>query len=118
MARHPAVAECAVIGVPDALKGQLPLALVVCKEGVEIDPDTLRAELAVRVREELGALACFQHVQIVRRLPKTRSGKILRAVLRKMAAGEPYAPPATIDDPAILEELAVALRGDGAAAAP
>jgi propionyl-CoA synthetase len=112
------VAECAVIGVPDTLKGQLPLALVVCKEGVEIDPDTLRAELVARVREELGALACFQLVQVVRRLPKTRSGKILRAVLRKMAAGEPCAPPATIDDPAILQELAPALRGALATAAP
>ena len=118
VARHPAVAECAVIGVPDDLKGQLPLALVVCKEGVAIDPAALQAELVARVREELGALACFQQVRMVRRLPKTRSGKILRAVLRKIAAGEPYAPPATIDDPAILEELAGVLRGELSAEAP
>lgn len=110
VARHPAVAECAVIGVPDALKGELPLALVVCKEGANLLPEQLRAELVGMVRESVGALACFQQVVPVRRLPKTRSGKILRAVLRKIAAGEPFAPPPTIDDPAILEELGPLLR--------
>ena len=110
VARHPAVAECAVIGIHDELKGQLPLALVVLKDGCASEPAVLQAELVAEVRERIGALACFQQVVVVRRLPKTRSGKILRAVLRKIAAGEPHEPPATIDDPAILGEIAALLR--------
>lgn len=110
VARHPAVAECAVIGVPDDLKGELPLALVVYKDGANWSLEQLRAELATLVRESVGALACFHQVVPVRRLPKTRSGKILRAVLRKIAAGEACNVPTTIDDPAILDEIGPLLR--------
>ncbi|WP_443192472.1 propionyl-CoA synthetase [Pseudomonas indica] len=110
VARHPAVAECAVIGVYDELKGQVPLGLVVLKDGAGIAADRLQSELVATVREQIGALACFQKVAVVKRLPKTRSGKILRAVLRKIADGEAYSVPPTIDDPAILDEIAGVLR--------
>jgi propionyl-CoA synthetase len=110
VARHPQVAECAVIGVHDDLKGQVPLALVVLKDNAEASPEALRRELVASVRENIGALACFNRVEVVKRLPKTRSGKILRAVLRKIADGEPYSVPATIDDPLILEEIAGVLQ--------
>jgi propionyl-CoA synthetase len=102
---HPAVAECAVIGIPDALKGELPLGLVVLKNGVQIDPQQLASELVAMVRKEIGALACFQQNLIVQRLPKTRSGKILRRIMRQIACGEAFVTPSTIDDPACLEEL-------------
>ncbi|GGD02562.1 propionyl-CoA synthetase [Halopseudomonas salina] len=102
---HPAVAECAVIGIPDELKGELPLGLVVLKNGVHIDPQQLAGELASMVRKEIGALACFQRSLIVQRLPKTRSGKILRRIMRQIASGEAFVTPSTIDDPACLEEL-------------
>ncbi|MFB4393555.1 MULTISPECIES: propionyl-CoA synthetase [unclassified Pseudomonas] len=105
VARHPAVAECAVIGVHDAIKGQVPLALVVVKDGEGIGEQQLQAELAANVREHIGALACFSRVRRVSRLPKTRSGKILRAVLRKIADGQAYVPPSTLDDPAVLVEI-------------
>lgn len=108
VARHPSVAECAVIGVPDELKGQLPLALVVLKDGA--DSVTLQAQIVANVREQIGALACLREVRVIKRLPKTRSGKILRAVLRKIAAGEDVVAPSTIDDPAILMEIAQALN--------
>ncbi|WP_213881598.1 AMP-binding protein [Pseudomonas sp. dw_358] len=107
VSHHPSVAECAVIGVPDALKGQVPLALVVLKDGA--DPGPLQAEVVAWVREQIGALACLREVRIVKRLPKTRSGKILRAVLRKIAAGEDVVAPSTIDDPVILTEIAQVL---------
>lgn len=109
VAGHPAVAECAVIGVHDDIKGQVPMALVVLKDGAVADQAGLQAELVAQVREQIGALACFQRVRVVKRLPKTRSGKILRAVLRKMANGEAFAPPSTIDDPAILGEIGAVL---------
>ncbi|EPJ49137.1 MAG: putative acetyl-coa synthetase [Osedax symbiont Rs1] len=102
---HTAVAECAVIGVHDSLKGQIPIGLVVLKAGVEIEIDQLQRELVADVRRQIGALACFKRVFVVQRLPKTRSGKILRAVLRKIAANETYQAPSTIDDPAILQEI-------------
>jgi propionyl-CoA synthetase len=107
--QHPAVAESAVIGVHDEIKGQVPLALVVFKDGVQQDKDEIRRELVALVRERIGALACFNRVVVVKRLPKTRSGKTLRAVLRKIADGEAYTIPATIDDPAILGEITQAL---------
>jgi propionyl-CoA synthetase len=107
--QHPAVAESAVIGVHDEIKGQVPLALVVLKDGVQQDQDEIRRELVALVRERIGALACFNRVVVVKRLPKTRSGKTLRAVLRKIADGEAYTIPATIDDPAILGEITQAL---------
>ncbi|MFK3798958.1 propionyl-CoA synthetase [Pseudomonas sp. NPDC088444] len=108
--QHPAVAESAVIGVHDDIKGQVPLALVVLKDGVEQGADVVSRELIAHMRERIGALACFNRVVVVKRLPKTRSGKTLRAVLRKIADGEAYTIPATIDDPLILEEIANALR--------
>jgi propionyl-CoA synthetase len=110
LAGHSDVAECAVIGVADALKGQMPLGLIVLKAGVERDPAELRAELVQRVRDQIGPVAAFKLVAIVKRLPKTRSGKILRGTMVKIADSEAYKMPATIDDPAILDEIAEALR--------
>ncbi|MDY6828661.1 MAG: propionyl-CoA synthetase [Pseudomonadota bacterium] len=110
VARHPAVAECAVVGVQDDLKGQLPLGLVVLKDGADIDPAQLQSELVQQVREAIGPIACFRTALVVERLPKTRSGKVLRNVLRKIADGEPHPPPPTIDDPAILEEIETVLE--------
>lgn len=105
LASHPDVAECAVIAVQDQLKGALPMGLVVMKSGVNKDEDTLRKELVGLVREQIGPVAAFKLVAVVGRLPKTRSGKILRAVMRKIADNETYQAPATIDDPTILEEI-------------
>ncbi|NIX95273.1 propionyl-CoA synthetase [Pseudomonas fulva] len=111
VARHPAVAECAVIGVHDDIKGQVPLALVVLKDGAGIVESQLLVDLVASVREEIGALACFNQVRLVKRLPKTRSGKILRAVLRKIADGQAYTPHSTVDDPAVLQEIEAVLSG-------
>jgi propionyl-CoA synthetase len=105
LAAHPAVAECAVIGVADSIKGEVPLGLVVLKAGVDRPPDILRAELVQRVRDEIGPVAAFKLVSVVKRLPKTRSGKILRGTMKKMADGTPWTLPPTIDDPAILAEI-------------
>ncbi|HAS8248054.1 TPA: propionyl-CoA synthetase [Vibrio vulnificus] len=102
---HPAVAECAVVGVHDELKGQLPLGFVVLKDGVKIDPTELEQELVSKVRNQIGAVACFKQALVVERLPKTRSGKILRRTIRQIADGEQYAVPSTIDDPTSLNEL-------------
>ncbi|QNE00885.1 propionyl-CoA synthetase [Vibrio vulnificus] len=102
---HPAVAECAVVGVHDELKGQLPLGFVVLKDGVKIDPTELEQELVSKVRNQIGAVACFKQALVVERLPKTRSGKILRRTIRQIADGEQYAVPSTIDDPSSLNEL-------------
>lgn len=105
VADHPAVAECAVIGIADADKGQVPMALLLLKDGVNIEADALQAELVQMVRDQVGAIANFKRAVVVQRLPKTRSGKILRKVMRKMVDGEPYTVPSTIDDPAIIDEL-------------
>jgi propionyl-CoA synthetase len=113
LAGHPDVAECAVIGVADALKGQLPLGLIVLKAGVEREPQEIAAELVRRVREQIGPVAAFKLVTVVKRLPKTRSGKILRGTMVKIADSEAYKMPATIDDPAILDEIAESLRALG-----
>ncbi|MFP4494586.1 MAG: propionyl-CoA synthetase [Halochromatium sp.] len=113
LAGHPDVAECAVIGVHDALKGQLPLGLVVLKAGVERGVAELNAELIQLVRDQIGPVAAFKLVAIVSRLPKTRSGKILRSTMVKIADNETWAMPATIDDPAILDEIAQSLREMG-----
>ncbi|HAS6187155.1 TPA: acetate--CoA ligase [Vibrio vulnificus] len=102
---HPAVAECAVVGVHDELKGQLPLGFVVLKDGVKINPTELEQELVGKVRNEIGAVACFKQALVVERLPKTRSGKILRRTIRQIADGEQYAVPSTIDDPTSLNEI-------------
>ncbi|WP_371234628.1 propionyl-CoA synthetase [Pseudomonas sp. QE6] len=117
LALHDAVAECAVLAVADNLKGHVPLGLVVLKDDARIAEDVLQRELVALVRERIGALACFQRAVVVKRLPKTRSGKILRAVLRKIADGEEYAPPSTIDDPSILGEIAERLGAAGLAKA-
>ncbi|WP_333670684.1 AMP-binding protein [Elioraea tepidiphila] len=105
LAAHPDVAECAVVGVKDALKGQAPLGLVVLKAGVVKDEKTLEAELVAMVRERIGPVAAFRTARVVPRLPKTRSGKVLRATIRKIADGQEYVMPPTIDDPASLEEI-------------
>ena len=109
LAGHPDVAECAVIGVADAVKGQVPLGLVVLKAGVLREPDALADELVVLVRERIGPVAAFRDARVVPRLPKTRSGKILRGSIRRIADGEPCPVPPTIEDPAALEDVARAL---------
>ncbi|MBD2721337.1 AMP-binding protein [Hymenobacter armeniacus] len=117
LAAHPAVAECAVLGIADALKGQIPVGLVVLKDGHMIGEETLEQELVAAVRARIGAVACFRQAVAVKRLPKTRSGKILRKTLRQLADGEAFALPATIDDPLILDEIRAGLmrRGIGLA---
>jgi propionyl-CoA synthetase len=110
LAAHPDVAECAVIGVDDALKGQLPLGFLVLNAGVgRPEPEIVR-EVVAMVRERIGPVAAFKTATIVERLPKTRSGKILRGTMRAIADGKDYKAPATIDDPAILPEIEAALN--------
>lgn len=111
IAGHPAVAECAVIGVADQLKGQLPRALVALKAGGDWDHDAVRAEIVQRVRERIGAVAALREVAIVGALPKTRSGKILRRSMRAIAEGRDEAVPSTIENPAVLDDLRGVLRG-------
>jgi propionyl-CoA synthetase len=105
LAAHPAVAECAVIGVADELKGQVPRGLVVLKAGVEVEPAALAAELVAMVRERIGAVAALREVDVVPALPKTRSGKILRRTMRGIADGRDEPVPSTIDDPGVLDAL-------------
>jgi propionyl-CoA synthetase len=107
---HADVAECAVIGVADDLKGQMPLGLLVLKAGVERAEQEIVAELVKRVREQIGPVAAFKQAKVIARLPKTRSGKILRGTMVKIANGEEWKMPATIDDPAILDEITEALQ--------
>jgi propionyl-CoA synthetase len=113
VATHKDVAECAVFGVEDGLKGQIPIGLAVLKTGIERDEAELQQELVKMIREEIGAIACFKQAVIVKRLPKTRSGKILRGTMRKIADGKEYSVPSTIDDPAILEEIKDAITRIG-----
>ncbi|MFM2041864.1 MAG: propionate--CoA ligase [Pseudomonadota bacterium] len=113
LAGHPDVAECAVIGVADDLKGQVPLGFLVLKAGVDKPHDQVVAEVVKRVRDEIGPVAAFKQAIVVDRLPKTRSGKILRGTMQKIADSEAWKMPATIDDPAILAEIGDALRGIG-----
>ncbi|MFN3238959.1 MAG: AMP-binding enzyme, partial [Pseudomonadales bacterium] len=113
VAAHPAVAECAVIGIADAEKGQVPIGLLILKDGVNQEADVLQQELVALVRQEIGAFANFKRAVVVQRLPKTRSGKILRKIMRAIADNEPYDPPATIDDPLILDEIKNALTTAG-----
>ena len=113
LAAHPAVAECAVLGLADALRGQVPAGLVVLKDGQAIGEGALEKELVAAVRARIGALACFRQVLVVQRLPKTRSGKILRKTLRQLADGEAFALPSTIDDPLILDEIRAELQRRG-----
>ena len=113
LAAHPDVAECAVIGVADPVKGQVPLGFVVLKSGVDTPLEEIRKDLVHMVRDRIGPVAFFKLATVVQRLPKTRSGKILRATMRAIADSEPYKVPATIDDPAILEEIGGALKDLG-----
>jgi len=110
LASHDTVAECAVIGVADSIKGQLPLGFVVLKAGVEQEHQDIVNELIMLVRNQIGPVAAFKLATVVKRLPKTRSGKILRGTMRKIADGENYNVPATIDDPVILDEITGALE--------
>ncbi|MBB2985209.1 acetate--CoA ligase [Terracoccus luteus] len=120
LAGHPAVAECAVIGVADDLKGQVPRALVVLKAGVDAatDGELIRAELVARVREEVGPVAALRRVDVVSALPKTRSGKILRRTMRELADGGSPTVPATIEDAGVLDALAPVLRDGAGAVSP
>jgi propionyl-CoA synthetase len=110
LASHAAVAECAVVGAADSLKGQTPIGLVVLKAGVNQPETEITNELVALVRERIGPVAAFKEARVVPRLPKTRSGKILRATIRRIADGETPAVPPTIEDPAALDEVAQALR--------
>jgi propionyl-CoA synthetase len=113
LATHPDVAECAVIGTDDQLKGQLPLGLFVLKAGVNRDAEDIKSELVKMVREEIGPIACLRETSPVERLPKTRSGKILRGTMRSIANGKEYRMPSTIDDPASLDEITGTLQEMG-----
>ncbi|TYP64583.1 propionyl-CoA synthetase [Stutzerimonas stutzeri] len=113
LSSHPAVAECAVIGVADPLKGQAPLGLLCLKKGVETEHAQVVAEVVRMVRDRIGPVAAFKTACVVDRLPKTRSGKILRATMAKIADGKTVKAPATIDDPAILDEIRRSLAGIG-----
>ena len=113
LAAHDDVAECAVMGVADQLKGQLPVGFLVLKAGVDRDGAEIVAEVVQMVRDQIGPVAVFKKAAIVGRLPKTRSGKVLRATMRKIADSEDYKVPATIEDPAVLDEIGQALRDIG-----
>ncbi len=113
VATHPQVAECAVFGTDDQLKGQKPLGLVVLKAGVDCDEEELKAELVQMVRNQIGAIACYRETAVVSRLPKTRSGKILRGTMRSIAGGKEYRMPSTIDDPTTLDEITEFLKKMG-----
>ena len=113
LAAHPDVAECAVIGVADALKGQVPLGFLVLKAGAQSAGGEVEREVVAMVRDRIGPVAAFKSAAVVKRLPKTRSGKILRGTMQKIADGLDYKLPATIDDPAILPEITEALKGLG-----
>jgi propionyl-CoA synthetase len=110
LAAHPAVAECAVIGVADQLKGQVPQGLVVKKSGADIDDDRLVQELVHSIREQIGPVAALRHVFVVAALPKTRSGKILRKAMREIADGAEVRVPSTIEDASVLDDIGSALR--------
>jgi len=113
LAAHRDIAECAVVGVADEIKGEVPVGFVVTKAGVSRSDGEIARELVERVRAEIGPVAAFKTALVVKRLPKTRSGKILRGTVKRIADGQEYTLPATIDDPAILGEIADALRGAG-----
>jgi propionyl-CoA synthetase len=113
LAAHPAVAECAVLGIKDALKGEVPCGFIVLKSGVNRPPAEIERECIALIREKIGPVAAFKLAITVARLPKTRSGKILRGTIKKIADGESWSMPATIDDPAILDEIKGALLEKG-----
>ena len=111
LAAHPDVAECAVLGIKDELKGEVPCGFIVLKAGVNRPPEEIEKEIVALVREKIGPVAAFKLAITVARLPKTRSGKILRGTIKKIADGDQWTMPATIDDPAILDEITGALKG-------
>jgi propionyl-CoA synthetase len=113
LADHPDVAECAVLGVDDQLKGQVPVGFLVLNAGVERGHAEIIKEAVQMVRERIGPVASFKTATVVKRLPKTRSGKILRGTIQKIADNKDYKVPATIDDPTILGEMEEALTGIG-----
>ena len=115
IAAHPAVAECAVIGVSDAIKGERPCGFAVLKTGVTTSPEEIESELVSLVRDKIGPVAAFRTAITVPRLPKTRSGKILRGTMRKIADGEAWTAPSTIEEPAVLTEIEAALKERGMA---
>jgi propionyl-CoA synthetase len=113
LAAHTDVAECAVCGVHDELKGEVPIGFIVLNAGCSRPPETVVAEAIAAIRERIGPVAAFKTAIVVKRLPKTRSGKVLRGVMRRIANSEPWTMPATIDDPAILDEITAGLRTVG-----
>jgi propionyl-CoA synthetase len=113
LSAHPDVAECAVVGVADEIKGEVPVGFVVTKAGVSKSDAEIVRELVERIRQQIGPVAAFKTALVVKRLPKTRSGKILRGTMKRIADDQEYTPPATIDDPAILGEITDALKGAG-----
>lgn len=110
VATHPAIAECAVVGIKDTLKGQIPIAAIVLKNGVTTPMHEIQQQLVLRVRSQIGALACLRSISVVNRLPKTRSGKILRRIMRQIVDGEAYQVPSTIEDVAVLDEITPILK--------
>jgi propionyl-CoA synthetase len=116
LASHQDVAECAVLGIKDALKGEVPCGFIVLKAGVNRPPGEIEKECVALIREKIGPVASFRLAIIVNRLPKTRSGKILRGTIKKIADGDPWTIPATIDDPAILDEIGTALKAKNVSA--
>src|SRR5258707_9728131 len=110
LAGHADVAECAVIGIADALKGEVPCGFVVLKAGVTRSAEVIEHEIVALVRDKIGPVAAFKLAITVARLPKTRSGKILRGTIKKIADGDPWTMPATIDDPAVLDEIGGGVR--------
>ncbi|HHY01439.1 MAG TPA: propionyl-CoA synthetase, partial [Paracoccus sp.] len=115
LSAHPDVAECAVIGVADPLKGQTPLGFLCLKKGAAASAEQVGREVVQMVRDQIGPVAAFKTTVVVERLPKTRSGKILRATMARIADNEDFRMPATIDDPAVLDEIRTALQGIGMA---
>ena len=113
LSEHPDVAECAVIGIADKLKGQMPVGLVVLKAGVTKSVEDVQKECVKMIRDRIGPVAAFKTAIVIKRLPKTRSGKVLRGTMRKIADKEEYKMPATIDDPAILTEITASLKSAG-----
>jgi propionyl-CoA synthetase len=113
VAEHPDVAECAVIGIADAMKGQIPCGFIVLNSGVARDTGIIEKEVVGLVRDRIGPVAAFKMVVTIKRLPKTRSGKILRGTMQKIADREAWMMPATIDDPVILDEISEALKARG-----
>jgi propionyl-CoA synthetase len=118
LSAHPDVAECAVVGVADDIQGEVPLGFVVTKAGVARADGEIVRELVDKIRQQIGPVASFKTALVVKRLPKTRSGKILRGTMKRIADSQAYTAPATIDDPAILDEITAALKGAGYAKGP